>query len=221
VENPHTTHLAAGGTLLGFGGGGLLALLIYQATPNANAWNAVWFLLAFSFLAALTAFGAYLFSAATYVSLLPLPRTRYERENAPDVKVESFQLLGTDPSGKVRFQIGLANDGRGDVMNAGMNVLVPDWVGKVYRSGAPGGSCLSTPEPTLVGQSGGSVYWNETGLNIYGRHSYLLSFEAEVSARARLPRPHQAAVLGFTRGHRRLDEWSRSFVSLQAALVAY
>jgi hypothetical protein len=96
VESPHTTHLAAGGILLGLGGGGLLTLSIYAATPNAKAWDAIWFLLCGSVSGLFALTGAYLLAASTYLPL-PLPRTRYERENAPDLKVKSFTLKLADP----------------------------------------------------------------------------------------------------------------------------
>jgi len=122
--------------------------------------------------------GACLVGASTYLPL-PVPRTRYERENAPDLRVKSFTLKQTDPGGVVVFEIGLANEGRGDVHNATINVLVPDFANSVRLLGGTG-VWLTTPEPTIPGANGGSIYWTQTNMVFPGRNAVLLDVEVQL-----------------------------------------
>jgi hypothetical protein len=170
MESHDGTHVGMGGTLLGLGGAGMVALLIYAAERVANkdssAWGLVWFLTVFAISALMAISGAYVLSAV-YLLALPLPKTRSERKFRPNLRFVEAHLVSLREI--MVFQIGVQNAGRGNVPEALLNVVVPEFIAELHRCTEAGeigrqehrGEYSHTPESLIPDQPDvRSIYWN-------------------------------------------------------------
>jgi hypothetical protein len=127
MEQSDSIHIAVGGILLGVGGvalsilAGLAAAASAQATPN-HPWTAIWFLAGSSGAGALGLMGLYM-TVAVYAGW-KLPRTAHERRFQPRLRVAESRVLKTEDDDVV-FGIKFANDGRGDIDRALLNIVAP------------------------------------------------------------------------------------------------
>jgi len=180
MDRSDGTHVAVGSAFLGVGGVGLSIMIPLAAAANPHPWTAVWFLIPACVAGVLGLMGFYIL-AAVYTGWR-LPSTASERAAAPDLRVESVAILNVyeGASGpQVVFQVGIANDGRGDVTNASVNVCVPLLVRELIRSDDSGGRLGVGAD--LVGAIAATDkvrYWNIAGQTFSGRTSYVLPFRA-------------------------------------------
>jgi hypothetical protein len=129
------TRIGIGGTLVGLGGAGMIALLIYAAEAGGgnqpSPWGQTWFQSIFSVSAFFAALGAYVLLSVWFP--LPLWATRSEREFQP--RLEGTEAHVRKAYGNhVIFQIGTYNAGRGNVDGAIVNVIVPEFATELHRS---------------------------------------------------------------------------------------
>lgn len=198
MESHDGTHVGMGGTFLGLGGAGMVTLLIYAAQrmtdKQPSAWGLTWFLAVFAVAALMALGGAYVL-AAVYVVELPLPLTRSERKFRPHLKDPVAQLVSVSQEIIVVFQIGLNNAGRGNVPEALLNVVVPEFIAELHRCTEMGeigrpehrGSYSYTPESLLPDQPDlGSIYWNGN-VSYPGRSHRVVYLRATMKERRDFP----------------------------------
>jgi hypothetical protein len=152
--------------LLGAGVIGLSVVLPLAAgAKQPDPWTAFWFLLPCSIAGLCTVLGSYIL-LAIYTGW-SLPRTAGERESAPDLHTQDIRLRHLRGNEYV-LELGYINEGGGDVRDAMLNVLVPDFVSPFQRcldDGTPiaEGGLAHTSESLMIDASGvpiESSYWN-------------------------------------------------------------
>ena len=103
---------------------------------------------------------------------LALSMVRVERRLAPDLRLERIDMVRSAARTTV-VQAGFINPGRSDISGATINVLVPDYCERIFRSDstgrrrASGHGSMATTSESLDGFYG-SIYWDETGLDFPG-----------------------------------------------------
>jgi hypothetical protein len=115
-----------GGALLGLGGAGIIALLIYAAQRSLSnqdsAWDEGWFIAVFVVAAALALAGVYVYLAV--FSPLPLPPTWSERQFQPRLDGTSVRAERI-ADGDLVIAVAALNSGRTNIERADLNVAVP------------------------------------------------------------------------------------------------
>ena len=167
------TRIGAGGALFGIGFAGTLALLIYasevaRSDTGGSVWADIWFLAFFAFAIAVGSLGVYLLAAVWFG--WPTWTTAIERAFQPqlvDTTAVAHRLVHPN---FVVVKIGTYNAGRGNVEDALVNVLVPDFITDIQRCDERGGighplhmtiPGTHTSEGLIPYQpSVGSIYWD-------------------------------------------------------------
>jgi hypothetical protein len=194
------TRIGMGGTLFGIGFGATLALLIYasglsRSEKGGSAWGETWYIGFFAFAIVVALVGVYFLFAVW--SGFQTGSTAIERAFQPrlvDTTAEAHLLV---PPDYVAVKIGTINAGRGNVDEALVNVLVPEFITLIDRCDELGGrghmgSFSHTTEALIPYQPNlGSIYWNGN-VSFPGPHSpnYILPAQDAGDA-ARLPAPAQ------------------------------
>lgn len=161
-------------------------LIPLAAAAREHPWGEAWFLIPTIVAGCLGLAGLYTL-AAVYAGWW-LPQTAVERIGQPRLSDAVIRQVGMD--GKLLvFEVGVKNEGKEDVPNGIVNLLVPDWATNLARSSDGGspihvGSVLHTAE-TLDGQHG-SWYW--TGTEVFpGVTAKLLYFRVKLPEARNLP----------------------------------
>ena len=171
-----------------------LSILIPLAVAaDPSPWGAVWFLVPMSIGTAIGFSGLYIV-AAVYLGL-PLPQTAAEREFTPRLKAVEAHVLGKTIRGAPIFQIAFNNEGRGDVTDALVNVIAPNFVSALQRRTENGvrhpheGACSTTSESLIKGEDGNpveSIYWNGN-VTFPGRVHRIIYFHANMESPRSFP----------------------------------
>lgn len=120
----------------------------------------------------------------------PLPRTASEREHATDLRFIEAHALRVD-DGRIVFQVAFRNDGRGDVENALVNVVVPrrlEYLHRVRENGTshPDDGGRSETDEYLPGGDEMSLYRNGN-ITFPGRISRIAYFAGAMSLQHDFP----------------------------------
>jgi hypothetical protein len=187
------THIAAGGALFGIGWGSILTLLIAAgATASKHPLTGDWWYFPAAALSLLFAgVGAWLF-LGVYVPWFKLPQTVHGRLMASDLRLDRVTILQTTETiggdWRIMFHVGFQNYGRGDVPNAIVQVLVPDFFRDFRYCDMFGrerdvGDLTNTSESLQADDAGAPIesrVWSATGLTLYGNAAtpiYFLCFQ--------------------------------------------
>lgn len=192
MERSDATHVSVGVALVGIGSVMVAILIPLAVAAKQHPWGTTWFLIPLAIAALLGLLGIYMV-VAVYTGWR-LPKTASERQSAADLRVQEVQIVQRVGAFLV-FRVGFRNYGRGDVSNATVNVIVPDFASTFAlcsEAGAPikGGAISRTSESIWSDDAGNpidSCYWANAGVSFAGRTSVVMHFLASVEDQPVLP----------------------------------
>lgn len=176
MERSDATHLAVAAILLGVGGVGLSILAPLTASADSPDWTAVWFLASAAAFGLFSALGVYVV-VAVYVGW-PLPPTAAQRAFRPNLADLKARIRHRDERHAI-VEISVRNRGRGDLNDALVNLIVPEFVDEVERCTADGGP--GRPEHAGAFWKEDEKFWNGN-VSFPGRMVRLLFFRLTMPA---------------------------------------
>lgn len=185
MERSEATHVGVGSALLATGGIGLAILLPLTAAAKEGPWTTWWFLTLAPISCALGLTGFYMLTAV-YTGAW-LPRTALERRFTPRLVWSDTSVVRADEKAVV-FRVGIGNEGRDNLDDAVVNLVVPSFVTRIWRSEESGerfrepGDQSTTPESLLDDDAGrpiASTSWLGR-MDFPGRTYRVMFFRAEM-----------------------------------------